>query len=953
MTISDRLRIAQPDRTTPAYGWAWEDITGDVANHSVAIRAGTDAEATVTAPASSSFLLHNGADRNHRYTPGHPLSDISWFGEGAAVEYSVLREGEAYAVTTGATGSALKTADHASLRVTGDHWGAVQVLAPLEHRFPHNVALFGRADLPSNFSYLLALGSEGYPFLLWTTGGSVATAEIAVATIPVPSPGAGSFTLGWQMVADNGDGGHDVTFYALRGTITELRAAITAGDASVILGDVVTDTGTTSIHAGTAPLWLGDGFDLADALAELGALVLPYGGRIEAAELRDSDHTGTILANPVTAGQATGTGSFVDTAATPKTWDPDGGAHLTEHYTRLLGEVTRCGPRAPGHGVPDSQIAEVTVQAVRARNRQGSDTVDSVLRRVEKAQDPANVLAGWPMEDERDATSFASAVTGGTPMGFGPAGVASLASSSTFPASRPLPTLDAGEGWGYRGLVAPAPGITNYRVTMFFDVPTLLTTGAQEILTLGTSGTIASWTFFLDDNALQLQGYNSIRTLLVNPAGGVASGWDAGPVQLTLGLEQNGGNVDWAVAWLTADGDAFGSASSVAGTLGYPTDVRGLFSIDGDGMAAIGHCFVTTNIGAGWLGWTSGARLAYTGEEDWERVARLIAEEGETIQVHTPGRSEIVVRLGPQTPRQIPDLIDDAVAAGLGILTDHPADFGYLYRTNGSLYNQAPRMTVDSGAVMPFAPNWESRSTVNDATVTRTDGGSAHSENTASKEAVGRRPTSPTLNLETDNQLQEVADWIVHVGTTEGPRFEAFTVALTKPGAVAADLIGGWLATAVGDVIALDDPPAWLGLGEVRQLLRGYTETIEAGTPGKWEVKANVTPADPYDVGVVGDNVLGRADTDASELDATVDDNDTAWDVLVTAGPEWIATATEPAEFPFDLRAEHEIVQVTAATAPVAGVQTFTVVRAQRGTTAAAHAAGTPVSLADPMRCAL
>lgn len=948
MTISDRVRIAQPDRTLPAYAWTYEDITADVDQHAVTIRAGTDAEATTTSPATTNLLLRNAASNNYRYTPNHPLSDIPWFGEGTAVEYAVQRPGDAYLITTGAVGSALKTPDHASLRITNDHFGAVQVIAPLEFRYPLNSVLMGRIDQPSNMSYMVGLDPTMFLWLMWTTGGSEATVHHAFSTAECPSPAAGSLTIGWGFNANNGAGGHEVTFYALRGTIPELRAAITAGDPTVQLGDVFVGSGTTSIFPGTSPLWLGDAFDFTSVS---GVDVVPYAGRIEAAELRDADHTGTVLANPVTAGQTAGTGAFVDTAATPKTWTPGGGAHLTEHRVRFLGEVTRCGPRAPGHGVDGTQQVEITAQSVRARNRQGTNTVDSVLARVEKAQDPANLLAGWTMEDGRDATRFASA-TGGHTMGFGPPGVANLASGDTLDASRPLPHIDAGDSWGYRGLVHPAPGITNYRVTMFFDIPTLLTAGDQEILTLGSTGTVASWTFFLNDSSLIFQGFNSIRTLLVNPGGTVATEWGDGPTQLTLGVTQNGGNIDWAVAWLSASGNVYGSTGSVAGTIGYPTDVRGLFTIDGDGIT-LGHCFVTTNIDAAWLGWTSGARLAYTGEDEFRRVLRLITESGETIQIHVPNREEVANPLGPQLPQEIPNLIDDAVAAGLGILSDHPTDFGYHYRTRAALYNQQPRWTVDSGAVMPLNPNWESRGTVNDATVTRTDGGNAHAENTASKGAVGAKPTSPTLNVESDNQLPELASWLVHVGTWPGPRYEAFTVALTKPAAVVDDLIGQWLGTAIGDVVALDNPPAWVGQPEVRQLLRGYTETIEAGTPGKWLVTANVTDAGPYTVAVVGDSVLGRADTDGSELDAGVDDNDTAWDVLVTAGPEWIATGTHPSEFPFDLRCEYEIVEVTAIGAAAGGVQTFTVVRGQRGTTPVAHAAGAAVSLADPMRCAL
>ena len=112
----------------------------------------------------------------------------------------------------------------------------------------------------------------------------------------------------------------------------------------------------------------------------------------------------------------------------------------------------------------------------------------------------------------------------------------------------------------------------------------------------------------------------------------------------------------------------------------------------------------------------------------------------------------------------------------------------------------------------------------------------------------------------------------------------------------------------------------------------------------------NASPAGPWTVGVLEDPVLGRADTDGSELATAIGATDTTITVAVTSGPLWIVGSAAP-DFPFNLALGGEVMTVTGisgATSP----QTFTVVRGANGV-ALAHPAGAALSLADPMRAAL
>ena len=94
----------------------------------------------------------------------------------------------------------------------------------------------------------------------------------------------------------------------------------------------------------------------------------------------------------------------------------------------------------------------------------------------------------------------------------------------------------------------------------------------------------------------------------------------------------------------------------------------------------------------------------------------------------------------------------------------------------------------------------------------------------------------------------------------------------------------------------------------------------------------------------------GRADTDGSELAADIGAADTTITVTVTDGPLWITGSASP-DFPVDILVGGEVMTVTAISG-AASPQTFTVTRGTNGV-ALAHAAGTGLSLAQPMRLAL
>src|SRR5690606_17642709 len=158
---------------------------------------------------------------------------------------------------------------------------------------------------------------------------------------------------------------------------------------------------------------------------------------------------------------------------------------------------------------------------------------------------------------------------------------------------------------------------------------------------------------------------------------------------------------------------------------------------------------------------------------------------------------------------------------------------------------------------------------------------------------------SVTLNLYEDEQAEPMAHWLLHLGTVDEARYPLITLKLHR----APELIETVLDLSEGDLIRLTDLPAWLPPGPVDLILQGYTERIGVRT---WEIDLVCAPGSPWQVGVVEDEILGRVDTDASELAADVDEADTTLVVAATEGPEWGRSAEYAGEFPFGVVAGGE-----------------------------------------------
>ncbi len=938
-----RLELAiGADLTEPPWTWEWLDMAdpanrpdgtvGRLFEESLSLQVGKRGEAASASPTSFGCDLDN---RDGWLTPGHPLSPwYGMWGEDTPARLSIYA-GSTYVLFDGVAGSLVGTPNHASLQITGDTSYIVELWPPV-HRPPGgaNFDFVGRQGAAGNRGFNFFLNTDGLPWIRWSPDG---TAELdALSTVPLPNVDAGPLTVAVWLDVDNGAGGRTTRFYAVRGTLVDFLARFAFVDPDIDLLDEVTDTGTTSVFASTAALNAGDinpgGFS-------------PYPGAIRRIQVRAGDPVGPERATPDFTTMAPGDTQLTD--STGKVWTVAGGAVATNAQVRATGEVASITPVWKHGDVDGLARAQITVAGITRRMRQGSKPLKSTLFRRITAPDVAgDVVAYLPMEDGRDATQLASPLPGGPAGSFG--GAVTLAGDSTLPASAALPTVAGGQGAGWSVRVPPMPAITSWRFNLVYRAPTLAAADVG-LFSISMSGTVRRWVLAIDNAGFIIFGYNSSDVEVVNLAvasDDLAGGW----VIADFTVAQNGGNIDYGATFAGIDEDFGGGlGGAIAGTVGHPTFIGNLFTAPADGIS-FGHLAVTTGLPLDWLGWGSGASVAWAGETAAERLERLAGEEGIVLRVD--GDPALSARMGPQRQLPLLTLMEDCAKVDMGVLAELRHEPGLSYRTRNTLYNQQPRLTVDAGLQIPFQAVSDDQRRRNDRTVTRPDG-SSHREVLGAVEAgtKARYDDTTSLNVESDHQLGDLAGWLLHLGTWPEMRYPSLGVKLAKAlvDPAAAHLVDDWLSLVQGDLARVTNLPAEHPTASVDQLVEGWTDAVDGQ---KWDAAMSTQPAGPWTVGVLEDEVLGRCDTDGSTLASGVDGDDTSWSVTsADAAHRWIDSATFGAMFPFDVMIAGERATVTAITGTGA-TQTFTATRSVNDVVKA-HDAGTALSLADPWRLAL
>lgn len=208
-------------------------------------------------------------------------------------------------------GSGVSTPDAAAFDITGDIFlGAVNARMKV-WATGFNLAVVSKFNSTGNQrSYVLGVEATGKIRLLWSADGTNTATFDSTAVLPVASGGRISF--GAWLDVNNGAAGKTCTFYI-----------DSAGGTNWTQFDQQTTASTTSIFSGSAAVNVG-------ALAG-GSAFAPWSGRLDAAQIRSGDSTGTLVGNPIFSNQAVGTTSFADAQA--KTWTLNAGSLIVPKYS--------------------------------------------------------------------------------------------------------------------------------------------------------------------------------------------------------------------------------------------------------------------------------------------------------------------------------------------------------------------------------------------------------------------------------------------------------------------------------------------------------------------------------------------------------------------------------------------------------------------------------------------
>ncbi|NUS79146.1 MAG: hypothetical protein HOV70_23510 [Streptomyces sp.] len=884
-------------------GTTWTDVSGDVRYEDrIRITRGRSDWGRQTDPGRCQFSLSND---DGKYSPKNPESPyFGQIGRNTPVRVSV-NTGSVALDLPGGEGDYASTPDVAALDITGDidiridatlaNWCLPDYPSTGETTYPHT-NLLGKDDSGQR-SWVLST-RRSRPYLEWSSNGSFMT-NSALATMDLPLTTSGRIAVRVTIDADNGAGGHTVRFYT----------APTAAGPWTQLGDPITDTGSTSIYAGTAPLRIGD--------AKLLDNTWPI-GLVHSVEVR-SGIGGTLAASPDFTAQAPGTTSFADSAG--RTWTLAGHAEITNRKTRFVGEVASWTPKWDTGG--KDVVSQVEAAGVLRRLGVGSIPTKSAIYR--ELTSPGRIETGihayWPMEDGTAATKLASAVGGHPPMLY-TAGV-TLAAYDGWVASAPVPTVTSG---GLRVAVPPYTRVGNTSVVGFFcKVPTGGTVSTQRLISWSTTGTGEIWSVWVNTSGnLALRVYDEDNTQ-VHDSGFGSQAINGRDTFIVVQVIQNLGDSDYSL--LTVDiarslpttvPDNVSSTTQTSGTVtGYTPGIIAQVRFGEDaGMAgtAVGHLAIGRAASA--FQATGGVLVAWNAEEAPSRVSRIGIEENIHSYATGPGDEQC----GTQPSGTALDVMRGAGEVDEGILAEQRAILGIRYVTRASMYNQPPTMvldyTGDDGLVVPLEPVDDDQSVTNDVTVSRTNGSSARlTQDTGPLSTqpppagIGLYDTAATLNLLDDDQTVEHAGWRLHLGTWDETRFPQVSMHLAN----APHMVEAAAAVDTGSRIQVTNPPAWLPPDTLDLLVQGYSETIDQF---EWKITFNCAPARPFDVAWTGSATTATdpvefawIDTDGSQLAEPLDPTETAVDVHTTAGYRWTPFVSDT---PLDWRVGGEVMTVTA-----------------------------------------
>jgi hypothetical protein len=260
--------------------------------------------------------------------------------------------------------------------------------------------------------------------------------------------------------------------------------------------------------------------------------------------------------------------------------------------------------------------------------------------------------------------------------------------------------------------------------------------------------------------------------------------------------------------------------------------------------------------------------------------------------------------MGPQGTSRLLDLLRECANTDVGLLHENMT-FGLTYVSSSERYNLDAAITLAYGSrhiLPPWEPDDDDQDFYNDITATRTDGSSYRAADEDSIDEVGEYNDPINPNVETDDQLQHVANWRLNLGLNDELTWPAVHPNLLLGGS----LLNSWLAADLGDVLHVTGHPSPLAPDDIRQVIEGYTETLGSFT---YTASVILSPAAPWDVGEYDDDDLGKLDTAGTIMHVAATSGATSFTVATTVLPKW---TTDAGEMPIPILVSGQVNSVTA-----------------------------------------
>lgn len=528
----------------------------------------------------------------------------------------------------------------------------------------------------------------------------------------------------------------------------------------------------------------------------------------------------------------------------------------------------------------------------------------------------------WPCEDGGSATSAASAIAGIAPMN---AAAVSFGAESTLVSSDPLPTMSSsGSGAAITGQVPfyTGPSPNQWCAVWVMKMPSSPAVTTYPVAVV-TDGTAALWSVAITPGApdnVGIRAYNSSFTQILSNDIAVPTGFYGLWWLFSLGVKQNGANVDYILQVMSTTSTTTVSGSLASRTCGNAMSIRAAAN-DWTAGSGIGHFAIFTDPAFDNTNdpqWIADVLDGRVGEEPRIRFGRLCTEEGVNRGYDSAslggGAPETVIGMGPQGVRALADLLGECQDVDMGLIHDGGPSGQLYFNTRTARYNQIPALVMDNHlqeVTFDIVPTFDDQAIVNDFTASRSGGSMGRYIDQANDDAEGGYSDGFTFNVADDSHLYEMAGWRVNQGITPGMRYPQLVLDLMA----APELAQQWLACSIGSRVQATNLPGQYGTADV--IIEGYTETIGRRT---WRVVLNCSPARPYNIFTLdGTGNTGRLDTAGSSLASAASAGATSLSVATSTGPLWVTGAVS---FDVDIAGiQVSVTNISGSTSP----QTFTV----------------------------